>query len=69
MVNINLDNVVNGCYLKVKNVEDGLDLIKKLTQGHDFEVPPDLNIKETKILGKHIFTKHHELYSTNKLPT
>lgn len=65
MVSINLDNTVFECLTKVKDPETGLDHIKEFIKNYEFVAAPDLTIKETNHLGKHIFTKHHELHSTN----
>jgi hypothetical protein len=64
-VAINLDNKIHELYNKVKNPEEGLKIIMDIIKGVEFGVEPDLRVKNTNILGEHIFTRHYELHATN----
>jgi len=56
LVSINANNQFSTSYDKVKSPEEGLKIIEDLTKDWEFVVEPDLTIKDSKILGKHIFT-------------
>ena len=65
VVSVSLDDKYNFRQVSVKNPEEGLELINQYIKGYTFEVEPDLEIKETNHLGRHIFSKHYECNSTN----
>ena len=58
IVRVKLDNVMDVTYVKVKDTDEGLDLINDLIKGVKFKVLPDLNVYNSKILGPIIVAEH-----------